>query len=504
MTRILFFLLTFSIIAAKATAQLSSNKYYEVLDSCNNTTRTIYPLEDGRFLSYPKKEHGLVYLLDKNRDKIELPCNKIEWTRPIKTNCFKCIKDGKGALFSLESNQVVSPFYDSLSVINSNFYMVWKKDSLHIFNSQNEMLFQTAIDTSKRESKHLFRHCNDDQLICKINEEEFYLNTKGDLSKDGICNSELSLDYYPDGTYLFKQDKKWGLKSKDGSILIKANYKRLHQWQGGKYIVAVQEEKHGKYLYGVIDQNENILLSVEYDAIKDYEFGLSVKKKGCKNVFLDTDLKNKYDEEFDQLRVAKCGLIRGKTGTQKFYDLIFTKNTEGTTGKIVSAKSITDERCQVVYENGLSVIYDKSGNTVFSYEGKVSASKVYEDILQIKLNPKKVGLINATGQWIVEPGNFSFKSTKFNDGIYKVNLDSRQSDLLNSKGELVYPNVKNGGIIPTKGNYIISNGQGKAVVSPEGKLLIPFGKYRIHEFTSSIPKYYRLTLGNVDYVVQLK
>ena len=506
MTRIFFILLIISFLPIQTSAQLKSNEYYEVLDSCINVSRATLPLEDGRLISYPKKSAGTgsVYLLDKNNIKTALPCDRAAWPRHSTRDCFQCIKNGKSAFFPLKPGQSASPFYDSLRVINSNFYMVWQKDSLYAFNAQHERLFQMAADISKRGSKQFFEHCTNQLLKCTTNEEEFYLNTKGEISKDGVCEIELQRIYHPDGTYQFKQDQKWGLKNKDGAILLAANYKRIDQWQNAKYIVAVQKGENGKYFYGVVDQDGKALLPLEYESISAYDFGLKVRKEGCKNTFLDTNLKNKYDKEFDELRVSKCGLIRGKIGGQKFYDLLFTEKVEGTEGKIVSAKGITDERCEVLYESGRYVIYDQSGNTLFSNEGEASASRIYENVLQIELNSATSGLIDAAGQWIVEPGNYSFKSTRLTDGIYKVNLDSRQSDLINSKGELIYPNVQNGGLIPTKGNYIVSNDQGRAVVSPSGKLLIPFGEYRIHEFSSGPPQYYRLISGNVAYVVRLK
>ena len=492
-------------LSAETRAQLISNKYYEVLDSCINISRTIFPLEDGRVLGYPKKKkRGEVYLLDKNQDKTELPCNQIEWNRPSEYTCFECINDSTSAFFSLRSGQTISPFYDSLHILGPNFYMAWQKDSLYLFNSKNELLFQTATELSEEKSKHLFRHCNNEQIVCRLDGEEFYLNAKGEISKDDICDNELGHSHFSDGTYLFKENKKWGLKNKEGKVLIEAKYKRINLWQTDQYIVAVQKGDAGKYLYGVVDQNENILLPVEYESIIDYEFGLSVKKERCKRVFLDINLKNKYDQEFDELRVARCGLIRGKIEGQNFYDLTFTEKIEGTEGKITSAKAITDERCQVLYEDGLYVIYDRSGKIVYSQKGEANASKIYENVLQITLSPKQSGLIDANGQWIVEPGNFRFKSTRLMEGIYRTDQDSRQSDLLNAKGGLIYSNVKNGGMIPTKNNYIVRNNQGTALVSPKGELLIPFGKYRIHEFNSSHRMYYRLTLGNVDYVVQLR
>jgi hypothetical protein len=505
MAKILFHIIAFSIITTQAIAQLPRNPHYEVVDSCNNTSRTVFPLEDGRLISYAKKGRGQVYLLDTNRNKIELPCQKVKWKRPAERSCFKCIKDDKSAFWPLQAGMDASPFYDSLSLISPDFYAVYQKDSLYIFNSKHERLLQaTSRGASGRESKLLFRHCNKEQLICKVNDEEFFLNTKGEISQDGICDFELPNIYLPDSSYIFKKDKQWGVKSKDGSILIEADYNRIDHWQEGKLIVSVQQGNKGKYSYGVIDQNGKVLLPLEYDWIWDYEFGLSVRKKGDKDLFLDTNLKNKYKKGLDELRVSRCGLIRGKLGDQKFFDLIFTKKIEGTKGKIASAKSVTDERCQVVYENGLFVIYDTSGNIIFSHEGEANASRVYENILQVDLNPGSSGLIDATGKWIVEPGPYKFKSTKLTDGIYKVNLNSGQSDLINSRGELIYSNVKNGGLIPTRANYIVSNDQGTALVSPRGKLLVPFGKYRIHEFGSGTSPYYRLTVGNVDYVVRLK
>ncbi len=497
MTRIIFLLIIFLNLSNQALGQLISNEYYDVIDSCVTKSRLIIPIGEERFLGLPKKGNGLVYLLDKNQNKIELPCDQIEWINPIKTSGFKCLNDGKSAVVSISTQQVISPFYDSLVVLNPNFYLTWQNDSLFIFNTQNKLLYKTIAETTVQ-----IRSCTSEQLLCMVKGEEFYLNTQGEASLYVICDNALS-HINQDGSYKFKESKKWGLKNQDGSTLIEAKYTYINSWQNGQFVVSLpNKNKRNGTLYGVVDQNNKVLLPIEYERINTYEFGLSVRKEGCKNVFLENNFKNKYDKEFDELRVSKCGLIKGKLGTEEFYDLLFTKHIEGTTGKIVSAKGLSTELCQVLYEDGSFLIYDKSGDTIFSAKEKIySATKVNEQVFEIKFDSKKSGLINQSGEWIVEPGNFTFQSTKRKDGIYKYEQTTRQSDLINSKGELIYSNVKNGGVISTTGNYIVSNKMGRAVVSPQGKLLIPFGKYRIHEFDT---KYYRLIKNNKMYVVRLK
>lgn len=503
MIRILRLVFLFLLLSSIAKAQLSSHQNYEVLDSCTRMERALVPLEDGTIVNVPLRGQKTLSLLDEEQLRTKLSCDAVEWPKTRRRNCFKCMQGDQSAFFSLASDHLLSPFYDSLSVINAHFYVVWEKDQLLVFNAKNEVIYQFSSSDLPAASITPFSHCTDELLLCKLNEEAFYLNTQGQIFKDVICENEVAQTHFSNGTYIFKKEAKLGVKDSVHTTIIEANYKRIQLWQKDRYIAMKQNA--GEYTYGVLDSQGNVLLPFRYELIRAYDTGLKVKPKDGKYAFLDSTLKNPYNLEFDHLQIFKSALLKGKTTDgQDFFDFPFTSSVAGTKAEISMAKGITAYCFEVLYADGRWVIYNTTGQELFSHQGQLKATRIKEDIIQIRLKDKNTGLMNMEGEWIVVPANYSFLAAKFKDGIYQTNLENRQSDLINLKGELICANVKRGGLISSKGYYIVTRGRTSALLNQKGDILIPFGAYRIHQFNTENFKDYRISMGNMEYVVRLK
>ena len=510
MNRFLFFLIPFLIFCTEIISQVKSNEYFEVLDFSIYNEQQITPLEDGEFLYAPFfKKTGPVYIINEDLTMIELPCDNVRRifsgrNTSKKEDLWSCHKNGKGALFSMKTFQPLMPFYDSIRFFNAHFYLVWEKDSLFVFNTDIELIYKSNLDLSKQESTRKILTCYEDVLHFRLKEESFFLNKKGEVYKHSLCEnySNYAVDQY--GNYIFRKDKKFGLNNKKGRVLLEPIYEFISLWKNGKYIVSFRDDKSNSYLSGLVNKKGKFLIPLKNERIAKHEFGLVIRR-GDKYIFLDHKLKNKYKKEFDKLIVSKSGFVHGTIGEQQFYDLIFTKKNELTKGSIERGYAISDDYCFVKFKKGLYKIYDSSGNTVFSSKDKIrGVNQLVDNIFRISYEMRLHGLIDVKNNWIVKPGDYSFKSAKNKDGIFMFDFTTKESHLINSKGERIYSNVRKATYSRSTQNYIVKNDYGNGLVSPQGELIIPFGDYTIFELQSTTPIYYRLKSGKIAYLVQVK
>ena len=413
------------------------------------------------------------------------------------------------AVFSMETLEVTSKFHRNLNVISPNFYSTLENSTLFLFNNKNEVIYKYELPEDRvfyeiERWKKRLQYCSLDYTKSYQKSTEVFIDKEGNIVKDIFCQQPHFT--FDDGSYVFIKDGKKGVKNAEGKILIHPKYEYIKSWNNGRYFATIaKEERSVKRFYGIIDHQENILVPFVYDNMITYSFGLSATKDKCKHIFLDNDLKNVYEKEFDQLRIFSSGLIVGTIGDEKYFDFVLDENKHDLKSNIEIAKGIQKELAYIKYKDGRHVLLNKKGNEVFSSTAeKVEFKHAIKDLVEVELDGK-TGLMNEKGEWIIEPGKYkySFKVGKFLDGIFKTDLQNRTTDLINSQGALLFSNVTIGHVTPTKHNFVLSQNRKSGVVSPQGKLLIPFGDYKIRE-QHKAPGYYVLKHQGKTYFVKLK
>ena len=111
-------------------------------------------------------------------------------------------------------------------------------------------------------------------------------------------------------SFIFELEDKYGLLSKDGKLLIESKYYHLDYFSDNLYIVDAKEEYYNWGKYGIIDENENIILPFEYTDLR-YEGKFIISKKTSVH-----QLKDEYGFLTDRYEhVDKYGLINSRRKT---------------------------------------------------------------------------------------------------------------------------------------------------------------------------------------------
>lgn len=486
-------------------AQVMSNKYFEVLQSVEDPIGRYHYLDIGYFAVNLKNEDKNSILVDTMGNKVDFPCNHFKHDGTMDPDLVYCHRDSLIGVFSISKNKLITPLFDSIHSINQDFYSIQKDGHLLLYNRDHKQLYDAKV---AKQLKSFYQVCDEEYIII-YEKNEKHINYSGELAEDYRCirNKEA----FSDGSYLFSSNKKFGVKSELGQELIPAKFEHIEEWKSGNYIVSIQvlntngtgfRSKH-KQLKGIIDKQGNTILPLEYEYIYTYPYGIIGKKPDCKNAFLTESFDNVYDKEFESIRASENGFILLKDETDTYYDLAYDSKSNILQNGIESGNAITNEITELKFENGQHVLVDRMGKIIFDCQDKVVRFKKFNNsYIEVKFTDS-VGIMKEDGSWLLEPGDYRFKSIKELKGFIAYDKKRNFNTLYNSKGQKIEENIQTATILTPRHAYVLSKQDKVGVIDDEGKTIIPFQYEKIDEIYNR-PGFYQITDKNYLHLVKIR
>ena len=509
MLKTIYLLLPF-FICLNLTAQIESNEFFEVFLTVEKESHVIYYLDKGYFVINPIDLSQQAFLMDTLGNRIDLPCNKLE-RKKIKdgSDALYCFQDTMVGLFSISKNELISARYESIHLINKNFYSIRKGGEVMLYNSDDQLLLE--LDTDE-DLKYVYQSNGDHHVVTFHENKRFIVNFMGEIV-DKYPFSPNS-NTFSGGVSYFIEDEKYGLKSAKGETIIPAEYEYIQEWKSDQYIVSfktpfTQDEqlakKKTKTLKGIFDTTKKeLVLPLEFESIYPYEYGLICIKPNCKMTLLDHSFENVYEKEFNTIKGTKSGFILLKNDNGTYYDFVYDSLGWVLKDDIESGRSMTDQILKLKFKNGNSILVNRLGEVVFDPKDEnASFKKLNNNYIECKVGKGK-GVLNEKGEWVVEPGKITLVSYRELGGILVKDQSKKTSVLLNSLGEEIATEIQHASIIYPKNAYILSKNKKLGVIDDEGKTLIPFKFQRgLQEFRTK-PGFYFIKDEEFAYLVKIK
>ncbi|MFT5167132.1 MAG: hypothetical protein ACI8P3_002369 [Saprospiraceae bacterium] len=490
-------------------AQIESNEYFEVFQTVKEKSYHIYYARNGNFVLNPIDANQKAFLMDTLGNRIELPCHQLKRKQYYDNlDILYCYQDTLVGLFSISKHEFVSPKCEIIHMVNENFYAVQKGKRASLYNLDHKLLLEYDVDENL---DNIFQSCDSEHAKIFYKGKQSVINYKGESIKDYPCLlNELILS---PGFFLFIENGKYGVKSALGEEILAAKYEHIKEWQDNKFIVSLKTQlkndeiskRKDTVLKGVFDKSGKSILPIEYEYITSYPYGLICRKPNCETIFLNKSLENIYKRKFDIIMGSKNGFIRFKDGSDTYYDFVYDSLGWVLKDDFVSGNVLTNQISELKFTNGSHVLMNRLGQVIYDPKGEnVSYKGINQNYIQVKFE-KETGLLNVLGDWLVEPGDYTFRNYKDLGGILVKDEIKNAKTLFSSSGQTIALGVEYGSsIISPKNGYILSK-QGKSgVIDDEGNVLIPFNyNCRIREFRQ-IPGFYLITGGGYSYLVKIK
>lgn len=282
-------------------------------------------------------------------------------------------KDGFYGVIDLEENWVISPYIDSLHLVNTNYILFYDNGQRGTVNYSGVELYKTQdAETSlfsqgctllKKDSRSGLLNAygteilppkydslsapTKDSLVYVFNKgQKFYMDVRYQLIPEGNEFENIEYDpnhaegffrakvqglwgfldylaririycqyddvhYFSEGWAGFKLGGKWGFLNKQNRIEMQPMFKAINSFKNGKAVV----KKEGKW--GLIDKMAKPWIPFEYDEITETEFGnYIVVQEGKQGIYRQQDFLSIYPR-FDSIRdlgngtalVSKDGLF---------------------------------------------------------------------------------------------------------------------------------------------------------------------------------------------------
>lgn len=265
---------------------------------------------------------------------------------------------------------------------------------------------------------------------------------------------------------LVSKGKVWGYINRTGAYAIPLNYTHAKDFSDG--LAAVEE--NGKW--GFIDPTGKMVIPAQYDEAKYFNSGICVVAKDKKWFYIDkkgtvvsTPPTEKYYDFEDGIAFFKMGDKVGIINTKgvivlnPIYESI--KSFEGNYARVKQNGKwgVIDKTGKVIVEPAYDDIGDYSKTTVWAQLGETfglviggkfqpiaGCNKIWDfngQEITYARKDKKVGFIDMTGKWVIEP-KFD-KARSFSKGLAPVQVGDKWG-YINPKGEFViqpsYPDAE--------------------------------------------------------------
>lgn len=239
-------------------------KYEQVKNICGNNM-------------YVVKNDGKWYIVNATGDKnIEVTYEDITY---IGTDSFVAKVDGKYGIYGLDKSEKVKPEYESIEYAFSTDYIAKKNNQYGIINeaSENPIQFEYAALDFNKEADCLYgKKTNDDNTYLIDRNLEVKVVTNNAVVYNGFIRANVNDEYkfynskfeeksnrdvFSNNTlYVAKNDGKYGLVNKDGTLVIQYQYEDITEQNAYGYVAV---KKDGKW--GVIDKNGNVVVEPKYE-----------------------------------------------------------------------------------------------------------------------------------------------------------------------------------------------------------------------------------------------
>ena len=507
--RITYCLLLCIIFCSNLISQIESNEYFEAFHSFKKAEENIGYIGNGLFIVTSKDPKQKSYLKDTLGNIFQSPCQKLvkgDRLNLEETDYYHCHQDTTTALYSISKKKLVTPFSQNLKRINDEFYQVIDSSHIDLYTMENELVERINTNLYQRTS---FQNCIKGHVIMYHSKGRKVFNKNGEISNDRLCYSTRST--FSNGYILFQKNKKYGVESPDGEVIIPAHYDKIKEWIDGKFIVSINvlNEKNTrstsktKSLSGVVDSTGKLILPIEYSSLSSTNFGLISGRPKCKKIFLNSSFEDVYKQEFDVIRNYETGLIILKNEDKTFYDLFYDSKGWELIGGIKSGKKVNHQISMLELSNGNKILINRVGGII--YDPKVAEVKYekFNNGLVLVENNFIEGLIDENGKWFVELSRSMISKFKTLGGVLVKFHDDKPNYLLNSEGKVIANNVTTATLMEPIHAFILSKQDKSGVINNEGDILIPFEYDKIRELRK-LPGYYRIIHNGFTSVVKVK
>jgi len=272
----------------------------------------------------------------------------------------------------------------------------------------------------------------------------------------------------PSGLYSVVVDGKAGFIDRTGALVIPASYDSAADFSEG--LAAVESQKK----FGYIDTQGTLKIPFQFDYAGPFMNGLAAVKLCCGREynpndqwgFIDKNGKYVINPQFSSVFIFNEGLAPVLTGA--WWGYIDSKGKMAIASKFQHALPFM-EGLAAVRESGRSGYIDKTGKFVINPQFE-DATSFKEGLAAVRIGDKW-GFIDRSGKYSVNP-QFS-KVYEFSDGTALVYvsdkpaiIDKNGNFLINPgqfvtmsnpiEGEIGVSTAEGGGLIDTKGNWLLA------------------------------------------------
>ncbi|MBR2744518.1 MAG: WG repeat-containing protein [Clostridia bacterium] len=239
-------------------------KYEDIMHICGNDL-------------YAVKADGKWFVTNKAGDKnVEVAYNEITYIG----NETLIAKSGDGyGIYGLDKSEKVKPEYQSIQYAFADNYIAKKDNKCGVINSKGETLVQFEYDTmnyNKNADCIFAKKAGDENTYLLDRNSEVKVTSKDITVYNGYIRAKIDDEYkfynlkFEEKTnrdvfdnhtlYVAKNDGKFGLVNKDGTLVVQYQYEDVTEQNEYGYVTV---KKDGKW--GVIDQYGNVVVEPKYD-----------------------------------------------------------------------------------------------------------------------------------------------------------------------------------------------------------------------------------------------
>ena len=251
-------------IIAPSKEQILECKYDEIKHICGNDL-------------YVVKENGKWKITNKAADKtLEVNYEDITY---LTDEVFVIKSNGKFGIVAMDKSEKVKPEYQKLDYAFSDNYIAQKDNKFGVINSNGEILVQFEYDDLifNKDADCLVGKKNDNENVFLIDRNlEVKVTGKNMTLHNGYIRINVNDEYkfynlkfeeknnrevFANNTlYVAKNEGKYGLVNKDGTLVVKYQYDDITEQNPYGYVAI---KKDGKW--GIIDQYGNIVVDTKYE-----------------------------------------------------------------------------------------------------------------------------------------------------------------------------------------------------------------------------------------------
>jgi hypothetical protein len=274
------------------------------------------------------------------------------------------------------------------------------------------------------------------------------------------CSSFSYIQSIENGSFIVRQDEKWGLIDNAGMVIAPCQFDFIHGFSEGLAVV----QQNGKS--GFIDgKSGKIVIPCQFDIAREFREGLANVRQNGKWGFIDKSGKMVVPCQFDDVEYFKDGLA-------------VVKQNEGwgfidKSGKIVIPCQFDrtwqfSEGLALIQQNGKIGIIDKSGKIVTPCQ--LDEKHSFSEGLAVVVQNGKMGFIDKSGK-IVIPCQFDHAGS-FSEGLAVVQQNEKWG-FIDKHGKIVISYQFDRAWPFSEGLATVEQNGARGIIDKSGKIVIP-------------------------------